>query len=612
MNKKMLKAPLFVVPILLGVISANRVAYAAKAKTTTTTVVLKARNSGDLTNRVLDVTDPNSPLYHQYLSTDQFKQNYGQSNATVNKFQKYFKKYHLSSKAINSNLVLTVTGTRSNLIKAFKAKNAKHRSYTYTKTSLPKSLSSQTLTVIGLQGPKGKTSGKFTTHVQPTDQKPNINQSATTFSKKYGAKKFTDRYNLTNMINNGADGSGQSVGLIALSSYRKPDVSRYLKQNGLSGDTSRIHNHYVYSSAAAMNKIYSRRVSTDRYIGQLEVSLDVEQSSSVAPKANIDVYIGDSVNDNITGNAALYTTFAKAINDNIDKQISTSFGAGTEGLKYVAGESGTTRQYNNAFNQLLKQAALQGISVFNAAGDHGPYDINSLSGKEQHDFPTGSPYVTDVGGTTLPYESVVSGKLINVQQERAWGDTYSLDGLELKAGMFAGGGGGFSTLNPLPGYQAGVSGVGTFRAIKLLSYKDGRFVLNHDPQMITGKRSGRNMPDVSANSDIRTGYATVATFTNKKGKNKTTWMVDGGTSFASPQIAAANADLNSKLSQPVGFWNPQIYRFAVQPDTPFNVLDSDKNNNNLYYTGQPGKLYNQATGLGTINFDKLYQKFDNQ
>ncbi|MBT9671649.1 peptidase S53, partial [Secundilactobacillus kimchicus] len=71
----------------------------------------------------------------------------------------------------------------------------------------------------------------------------------------------------------------------------------------------------------------------------------------------------------------------------------------------------------------------------------------------------------------------------------------------------------------------------------------------------------------------------------------------------------ANAVMNSGLSTPIGFWNPQIYKFAQEIDSPFNVLDSDTNNDNLYYTGQPGKLYNQATGLGTVNFEKLYGKF---
>ena len=70
--------------------------------------------------------------------------------------------------------------------------------------------------------------------------------------------------------------------------------------------------------------------------------------------------------------------------------------------------------------------------------------------------------------------------------------------------------------------------------------------------------------------------------------------------------------MNSGRTTSIGFWNSQIYKFAQQTDTPFNPLNDANNNNNLFYTGQPGTLYNQATGLGTINFDKLYQDFNNQ
>ncbi|WP_078256887.1 hypothetical protein [Lentilactobacillus curieae] len=58
----------------------------------------------------------------------------------------------------------------------------------------------------------------------------------------------------------------------------------------------------------------------------------------------------------------------------------------------------------------------------------------------------------------------------------------------------------------------------------------------------------------------------------------------------------------------IGFWGPQIYKFAQQPLSPFTPLDSTSNNN-LYYTGQPGKLYNQATGLGTVDFNQLFSDF---
>ncbi|EEI72659.1 hypothetical protein HMPREF0496_0091 [Lentilactobacillus hilgardii ATCC 27305] len=41
-------------------------------------------------------------------------------------------------------------------------------------------------------------------------------------------------------------------------------------------------------------------------------------------------------------------------------------------------------------------------------------------------------------------------------------------------------------------------------------------------------------------------------------------------------------------------------------NSPFTPLNSTIDNSNLYYTGQPGTVYNQATGLGTTDFPKLF------
>ena len=59
----------------------------------------------------------------------------------------------------------------------------------------------------------------------------------------------------------------------------------------------------------------------------------------------------------------------------------------------------------------------------------------------------------------------------------------------------------------------------------------------------------------------------------------------------------------------MGFWNPQIYQLAQQQDSPFHPLNDTDNNSNLYYTGQPGTVYNQASGLGTVDFAKLAQVY---
>ncbi|MCT3392392.1 S53 family peptidase [Lentilactobacillus hilgardii] len=615
--------------------TANAKAKKADNRSTVVNVAFKASNENDLTNYVYDTVDPNSANYHKYLSPSEFAQKFGQSDSYLSSFRSYLNRYHLSTYAYPGNLSLKIRGTKANVNKAFKAKYVKEKGHeSKTTYKLPGKLSKQVVAVIGVYAPKPKTkkaakktpakkkSAKKAAYIPSilksadvpvSDNKPNTNVTGNAFSKKYGALKFADRYQLNNLYDKGLQGQGQRIGIISHADFRIGDIKTYWEQTGVNTDTSRIHRIYTVGGEKAVQKISGRLMTP----GQLEASLDVQSASSVAPKANIDVYIAEPSNDATTTPSAHYTAFMSAISDNDDKQISTSFGPSVETNSEWPDHSSTLKQYNHAYNLMLEQAAAQGISVFRASGDYGRSE--SPTGKENHVVST-SPYQVIVGGTTLPYTKILHNKLIKVAKERAWGDTYSVSPAEIKAGVFPGSGGGFSALNPTPRYQLGVPGVNTFRAIEALKYVgNGRYTINKNPKVITGTGHSRNLPDVAGNADTQTGYATYFSGNQASIKGKSLsikpakiWMVGGGTSYTSPQMAAANAVMNGDRSTPIGFWNPQIYKFAQQPDTPFNVLDDANNNNNLYYTGQPGTLYNQATGLGTINFEKLYQKFNNE
>ncbi|KRM02084.1 S53 family peptidase [Lentilactobacillus farraginis] len=597
---------------------------------TVVNVALKAANEDALTNYVYDTVDPTSANYHHYLTPSEFAQKFGQSAAYVAAFKQYLAKYHVKAAAYPGNLSLKVQGTKTNVNNAFKATYVKKKGQrSKTTYKLPGKLSKQIVAVIGVyaskdsrkQSAKKKTTKKSVSNSMLTSTdlpssgiKPNTDVTGNAFSKKYGALKFADHYQLSNLYNKGLSGQGQRIGIIAHSDFHIGNIKTFWQQSGINTDTSRIHRIYPISNRQEMPAIANRGITN----ATMETTLDVQSASSVAPKADVDVYIGQTNNGATNAPSMHYATFMTAISDNVDKQISTSFSPSVEDNSIWPDKSSSLKQYNHAFNLMLEQAAAQGITVFRASGDYGRSE--RLNGKENHVLST-SPYQVIVGGTTLPYTKIKNDKVIQVTQERAWGDTYSLSSRKRKEGVFPGSGGGFSALNPTPRYQLGVPGVNTFRAIELLKYLgNNRYAVNKHPKVITGTGNSRNIPDVAGNADSETGYATYISGDmvrlNKKHHLILTpakiWMVNGGTSYTSPQMAAANAVMNSGRETPIGFWNPQIYKFAQQVDTPFNVLDNANDNNNLYYTGQPGKLYNQATGLGTINFDKLYTKFNSE
>ncbi len=378
--------------------------------------------------------------------------------------------------------------------------------------------------------------------------------------------------------------------------FNKSDVANYLQKSGLSNNVSRIHKQYTIDESA------KQQASSD-YPYRFEATLDVEQASSVAPGADIEGYVGFSRGNKTAPDAVIQLTYSKMISDNNVNQISTSSDYGNEVTGLNSGSSESPKQYNKVYDLLFKQANLQGITLFSASGDNGAYE----KAMKATNLPiSNSQYLTMVGGTTLPYSRVMNNKLVQVTKERSWGgDTYTS---KKKTGIFPGSGGGFSRLEATPSYQLGVPGVNTFEAIKLLTYKNGKYTINNKPTYYKGKATGRNVPDVSGNADDKTGYAVYISYKGKGGKSTKMWVLGGGTSFVAPQMAAATAVMNSGIGKSVGFLNPQMYRLATGKQSPFTPLNDVKNNNNLLYTGQPNTVYNQATGLGTVNFAKLYEQ----
>ncbi|WP_288529847.1 S8 family serine peptidase [uncultured Secundilactobacillus sp.] len=408
-------------------------------------------------------------------------------------------------------------------------------------------------------------------------------------------------------------GQNQRVGLLEMADPKISDAQKYWSTIGVNTNVSRIHKHYVLGSQQFDNKVAKKRFNQNDLLNQAEVTLDLQQAGAVAPQADIDLYLVPSMNAEQGDDAEFYQGFARAIGDNKVGQISTSFAVGQDGDTTWGGQSESAAQFATVTEPLFAQAAAQGIGVFSAAGDRGAYTVNSS--KPSLSQPTSS-FLTSVGGTTLPLHTILNGRLINIDQETAWNNKYYMSFSALKTGINpVGGTGGFSKYIKMPPYQAAVPGTNTFRAIQLLKFhsKTQKYTVNQTPKVITGTNSHRAYPDISANSDTNTGYAMYLTgkLKTKRGvSNFSRWFINGGTSFASPQTAATSAVLGSAIGGRVGFWNPQIYQFATSNQSPFTVL-SDVTSQNLYYTGQPGKLYNQATGLGTVDYGKLLTSFKN-
>jgi subtilase family serine protease len=222
---------------------------------------------------------------------------------------------------------------------------------------------------------------------------------------------------------------------------------------------------------------------------------------------------------------------------------------------------------------------------------------------------------------------------VSVSQQRAWGWDYLWSAFATTAGTTVkqvtqnpqndgGGGGGFSVLYNTPTYQQGVSGTDEFTAVPYLVPKrfvtiDGsslptRWKFDPNPGNVSGSASGRAEPDLAADADPLTGYLLYAPSFAQAGDPvlEGGW---GGTSFVGPELNGSTAVMESFLGHRVGFWNPWVYKFAQQKSSPFLPLQQvGTGNDNLYFSGNPGAVYNPSTGLGTPNLSALAVDFGRQ
>jgi kumamolisin len=157
-----------------------------------------------------------------------------------------------------------------------------------------------------------------------------------------------------------------------------------------------------------------------------------------------------------------------------------------------------------------------------------------------------------------------------------------------------------------------VSGTNVFHGVEYLTPTDFTTVapglteptewnFNPTPGVSVGFGIGRATPDVSTNADPETGYLVYAPSLGGDGIGEF-----GGTSFVAPQLNGSTAVIDSVLGHRVGLWNPAIYAAARTAGNPFTQLNTaGTTNDNIFYTGNPGQLFNQGVGLGIPNLAKL-------
>jgi subtilase family serine protease len=275
-----------------------------------------------------------------------------------------------------------------------------------------------------------------------------------------------------------------------------------------------------------------------------EQAIDVESSHSLAPDAHI-LFVGAKD----CYDTSLFTAEQTIVDGGLANVISNSW-ADTDGD--LSDDAATRTSYDDLF----EMADATGITVQFSSGDNGDnFDLTGLSGA---DYPSVSPYVTSVGGTSLEIgasgNAITSygwstGRSIKCESDVAafvQGCSASNYGTWLPAASDGSSGGFTSYTYTQPWYQAGI--VPT--------------TLSERNVAIDGPTPMRVEPDISLDADPATGFLIGLTEAFSNGATKYGTTRYGGTSLASPILAGIVADADQAGGVAAGFINPTIYHLS--------------------------------------------------
>ncbi len=603
--------------------------------------------------------------FSHFLTTSQFAQQYGQSQSNINALRSYLAGFNIATTVYPDDVDVSATGTAGAFDAALSVSQDNYRAPhdpdgrsggssfqnfhgPTTSPQLPYRLSQFVLAVFGLTNYSPFTSNavsRVTGSKTGTVTAKSTTDPATCLAETGDTndcnlpQDFASNYGM-NQLNRHANGTGQTLAIVTLAGL---DAGLSPNPFGGAANPWAPQDFWQFAGINQTGTLNVENVDggpgpASLETGSDETDLDVEQAGGVAPGANIILYQAPNTD------SGYIDAFFQATSDNIAGSISSSWGESETYVSEAVASGQETSAYQAAFDEAFLEMAAQGQSGFVAAGDSAAYDTNSTTDYGPYattnlsvDIPAASPYITTGGGTTLPNTGSIPAQVAggttgaySVSQQRAWGwdylwpavaDIFAIPLSQAAQANVVGTGGGFSANEPEPSYQYGVSGVNNFNAVKYLTptgYTNVNGIVapttwnfNPTPSVSHGFGTGRALPDLSANADPESGYiAYVPSFLTEDGLSPL--QIFGGTSFVGPQLNGVTAVIDSYVGHRVGFWNPSIYQFAQQWNSPFTPLQQvGTGNDNIFYTGNPGALFNEATGLGTPNISALARDFAN-
>ena len=524
-----------------------------------TIVNLPLRNGDELDKLIANQSSEDSPLYHHWLTPEQFREAYGPSiqdlRSAASALQAYGFRTTITSQGV---LADAPQATVERTFGIHLSQNTQRLGEEVTTAFvgdrapvLPAALAKINANVIAF-------SPKVLRHFDHVRiDSTNLPENRFSPVGPYFFDDLKQAYEWPSFLV--AHGQGKTIAIVAVSKFLSSDIAKYFGHEHLA--VPRIIERPVSGGSPPFNPNSS---------ASAEITLDIDMAGGAAPGATLIIYEIAKLDD-----PSLLGSFIAIAEDNKADLASVSIGGC---------ELGFTPPYNGgisqipillAYHNIFRQLNSQGITFINSSGDLGALECTDPSGSRAI-FGVSSwaddPNVTGVGGTNL-VTSFVKGSLKSTYvSEAEFFDRFKA-APGIPTGSIFGSGGGKSVLFPKPEFQNFVNTHATTRAVPDVSLHMGGCPVGSVLQCRAGESA-----DV-----IFLGGQAVGLI---------------GTSASAPEFAGLQAIQDEVRGGRAGNLNSLLY-FLAAHNTIGNgpIFHNDIPGNNGYPSGRG---YNFVVGNGTL------------
>ncbi|MHB8548343.1 MAG: protease pro-enzyme activation domain-containing protein [Thermoplasmataceae archaeon] len=517
-------------------------------------VTLHYRNSQELNVVLAGLQNPASPMYHKYLTRQQFISMFSPSISEYFSYVAYFQKEGFAVKTYGDRTSMVLTGNLGQFQNVFHTQLAtfsKSGGNYYAPVSqmyLSFGTSGAISSVVGLNtGYTATISPLFTGSGSSQLLYGADMQAAYQLNKIFAAKGYPTGETIATILWSGTNSAGTDV-----APYVPSDITHYLNTNTPSGEPRSTVYGYPINGAPPPGP----SAANDNTQADYESTLDLEMAGSAAPGATVVEVYGPSATQ-----SNLDQAFAAVLNPSYNTSVNNALSH----VVAISNSWGGSDTNDSTWMQYEQQAAARGITVLASSGDNG--NTNSVAPS----FPATMSYndfgTLAVGGAAMQLTGSTStdgSGTTGISTQSVWYNTPSAgDGSQ----------GGVSTIFAEPVWQQNSADANS---------------------VITAVSSGRGTPDVAADGANMEIYITAG--------STTSYQELWGTSVASPLTAGVIADMNLYLGSNEGFINPELYRLAqaevngTLSNAPMYFIS---NGSNGAYSANNG--YSLAVGWGSFN-----------